>query len=246
MPARNTIVVFARLPEQGTVKTRLLGELSPRQAAELHRACLDDTLRLVDLLSGCDKVLLLAPPAGSSPAAPGRFAPEADWQVGWQRGPDLGARMENAFQDQFCRGAQKAVIVGTDSPWMGRERIRLALNWLDSSEVVVGPAEDGGYYLIGARRLVPKIFRGIPWSTPHVLDLTLRELERIGTRYRLLPRDFDLDRPQDLRRVTQRLRCGDARAENLARWLAKWKTARRSSRRQEPSRPSKRPPPARA
>ncbi len=225
MPARHTIVVFARLPESGTVKTRLLGELSPRQAAEVYRACLDDTLQLVDSLSGCDKLLLLAPPAGSG-GTPPRLAPGADWRVGWQHGPDLGARMESAFRDLFRAGAQKAVIVGADSPWIGRKRIRLALNWLDSSEVVLGPAEDGGYYLIGARRLVPQIFRGIPWSTPRVLELTLHALDREQIRYRLLPHDFDLDRAQDLRHIAQMLRLGDGRAENLARWLAKWNAPR--------------------
>ncbi len=109
---------------------------------------------------------------------------------------------------------------------------------LDSADVVLGPCADGGYYLVGARRRVPRIFRDIPWSTSQVFGVTLRALEKAGASYRLLPRDFDLDRPEDLARAAALLREDAQRAPALARFLRELNldSASRSSRRRPPAR----------
>jgi uncharacterized protein len=214
------IVVFARSPGTGEAKTRLCEELAAAEAAAVHEACLYDTLRLVDALPHSSRWLLLAPPA-SGATGPASFpAVLGDgWRRGWQRGADLGARLEAAFAELFGLGARKVVAVGTDTPWMGVHRLRLALDWLDRADFVLGPTLDGGYYLIAARRFAPEAFRAIPWGTREVLLFTRRTLERARQTYRLLPVDFDLDRPEDLRRAAELLRTDPTRAPNLARWL---------------------------
>jgi hypothetical protein len=147
--------------------------------------------------------------------------------------------MRNAIEEQLRAGAEKVIIVGSDSPWMGRERIARALRLLDKTDVVLGPSEDGGYYLIGSRQLVSKIFSEIPWGTAAVMPQTLRALRATRTTFRLLKRDFDLDRPEDLRRVKRMAARGTLRAPALTRWV------RESSRHLKPNRRNKRRRPGR-
>jgi len=223
----DTIVVFTKAPLAGMVKTRLLDRLSAAQAAEVHRACLEDTMRLIETLPQCARWLFVTP--GPSGAAAGSLPLPANAGDGWQRdvqrGAGLGARLEAAFAKLFRGGARKIVAIGTDTPWMPRTRIRLAFDWLDRFDVVLGPSLDGGYYLIGARRLVHETFRGIPWGSPNVLLATRRALERAGHTYRLLSVDFDLDRPEDLERAAELLRADPSRAPRLAAWLARRRSA---------------------
>lgn len=220
------VLVFAKPPRPGHVKTRLRSVLTARQAAELHLACVQDTARMVASAGGYRKWLLVA----------GRFAAARElarhaqlssrWCLGVQAGGDLGARLEFAFSSHFTAGVRKVVIVGTDTPWMGAERVLQALKLLDSADVVLGPTEDGGYYLVGARRLVPEMFRGIRWGTSQVFAQTLRALKAAQTRYRLLRRDFDLDRPADLECVARLLRRRRIRSPMLKRWIADWELTR--------------------
>jgi glycosyltransferase A (GT-A) superfamily protein (DUF2064 family) len=114
--------------------------------------------------------------------------------------------MENAFRKCFAMGYREVVVIGTDTPWMGAERVRKAFAELKANDVVIGPAEDGGYYLLGMRKFAPGIFRGIPWSTERVLELTLKVIVRGKLRGKLLRRDFDLDRPGDLKRARRMLK----------------------------------------
>jgi hypothetical protein len=114
--------------------------------------------------------------------------------------------MENAFRKCFAMGFREVVVIGTDTPWMGVERVRRAFAELKASEVVIGPAEDGGYYLLGMRKMVAEIFQGIPWSTERVLELTLEVIAEQKVRGKLLRRDFDLDRPEDLKRAAGMLK----------------------------------------
>lgn len=136
-----------------------------------------------------------------------------------QGGGSLGARLEWAFREVFRRGAGKAIAIGVDTPWIGRERLRVAFDWLERDDVVLGPCSDGGYYLIGMRWLAAEAFRGVGWGTGTVLAATRRALERAGASYRLLPPDFDLDRWEDLERARDRLRNRPERAPALAEWL---------------------------
>lgn len=216
-PSCATILVFARAPVVGGVKTRLATRLGPAGAADAHRACILDAIRLVASLPGCTRRLLITGDAREWGKA--GLAPGPGWQIEPQRGRELGERLEHAFAESFRRGARKVLAIGTDTPWMGVQRLRTSMAWLDADEVVVGPSFDGGYYLVAANRMVPEIFRGIPWGTSTVLNATRMALGRAAAPYRQLPWDFDLDRPTDLDRARTLLRERSHRAPNLAAFL---------------------------
>ena len=129
--------------------------------------------------------------------------------------------MEGAFRKCFAKGYREVVVIGTDTPWMGAERLRRAFAALKAFDVVIGPAEDGGYYLLGMRKMVPEIFRGIPWSTERVFALTLEKIAALKLRKKLLRRDFDLDRPEDLQRAARMLKRSPQAAPELAATIGK-------------------------
>jgi rSAM/selenodomain-associated transferase 1 len=237
--AHQAVLVFCKPPVAGRVKTRLIGALSAREAAAVHVACARDTVATVNGVRGAQKWLYVAADRATARRVGKRLRIGRDWKVVTQRGADLGERMRNALEEQLRAGADKVVIVGTDSPWMGRERIERAFRLLDKSQIVLGPSEDGGYYLIAARQVVPKIFSGIRWGTATVLARTLRALQATRTAFRLLKRDFDLDRPVDLRRVERMAARDKLHTPALAAWV------RESSRLLKPNRWNKRQPPGR-
>ncbi len=241
----NALLVFAKVPQPGQVKTRLLGVLRPEQAADLHRACLVDTVQHMKRIPGCHYWMYVAARTDSAQRLAETLALDHRWHVAAQHGRNLGERFQEAFDSLFRRGYRKVVVVGTDTPWMGSERMARAFRALDTDDVVLAPAADGGYYLAGARRPVPQMFRNIPWSTSQVLDVTLLALEKSGVSYRLLQRDFDLDRPEDLQRAADLLRGEETRAPALAEFLQKLQTdaISRSSRRPKraPQRKKRRP-----
>jgi rSAM/selenodomain-associated transferase 1 len=120
-----------------------------------------------------------------------------------QQGSDLGGRMRHAFEELFARGFDWIVLVGGDLPVLPRNILLDAFNTLAErdSEIVLGPALDGGYYLVGMNRLISVIFTGIEWSRDDVLATTLRKLNSVNTRYKLLRSWYDVDTVADLRRV---------------------------------------------
>jgi uncharacterized protein len=116
-----------------------------------------------------------------------------------QQGDDLGERM--AFgQQQALQAYRKAVIIGTDAPALKSEAIELAILALDYNEVVITPAEDGGYVLIGVNGWIPGLLVDIEWGMGQVLSQTIRNVDRLGLRYELLGESWDVDRPEDLLR----------------------------------------------
>jgi rSAM/selenodomain-associated transferase 1 len=219
------VLLFARVPVPGRVKTRLAARIGEAEAAAAHRACTLDAIGLAQSVRGCRRRLLLA--GEESRLRNAGIVLPAGWELERQRGRDLGARLERAFAEAFRRGAEKVAAIGTDTPWMGRGRIETALEWLDGDDVVLGPSADGGYYLVGARRFLPALFRGIGWGSRMVLGGTRRALERDGVSYRLLCRDFDLDRPTDLERARELVSREPARAPELAAWFRRGEGAER-------------------
>lgn len=217
--SRSAVLVFAKLPQPGRVKTRLLSALTPQQAADVYRACLEDTVVQASRVPGCQKCLQVAARLDQAQELAAKLGLDRRWRVDVQRGRDLGERLHKAFDSFFRSGYRKVVVVGPDTPWMGSRRMVQALRLLETADVVLGPSADGGYYLVGARRLVPQMFLQIPWGTSEVFGTTLRGLEKAGASYRLLSRDFDLDRPEDLERAAQLLCQNAARAPQLARWM---------------------------
>jgi len=236
-------LVFAKLPEPGRVKTRLLSLLTPKQAAEVHRACIADTIAKMTIVPGCRKWLRVA----ASPERAQEFGRALElntrWRVGIQRGRDLGTRLEEAFQSAFRSGFQRVMVVGTDTPWMESNLVLRAFQMMRTADTVIGPTADGGYYLIGARRFIPAMFRNIPWGTRHVLDQTLAAIRKAHASLRLMRRDFDLDRPADFERAFKLLREDRKRAPTLARWMKTWEldgiieSSRRRARRRGRKRP---------
>lgn len=205
MSSSRALLIFAKTPQPGKVKTRLLAAVSAEIAAALHEACIADTLHLARKVRGCD-VFVFAAGGTSYFRKVVKRQGVARVRVLPQKGADLGARMENAFRKCFAAEYRGVLVIGTDTPWMGPERVRRAFAELKKNDVVIGPAEDGGYYLLAMRKFVPGIFRKIPWSTERVLALTLKVIAREKLKGELLQRDFDLDRPEDLRRLVRMLK----------------------------------------
>lgn len=216
MSCARALLIFAKAPKPGKVKTRLLTAVSAEVAAGLHEACITDTLRLARGLRGCDVFLFVAGGAGYFRRMVKERGIRSRARVFPQRGAQLGARLENAFRKSFGMGYREVVVIGTDTPWMGAARLRAAFAALRGNHAVIGPAEDGGYYLLGMKKFVPGIFRGIPWSTERVLELTLDVAKGLKVRTKLLRMDFDLDRPEDLRRAARMLKREPQRASGLA------------------------------
>jgi len=124
--------------------------------------------------------------------------PQAELPCIVQRGRTLGAKIVHAFEQAFRAGARKTVVVGSDTPHLGPVAIRQAFRLLDTRDVVLGPATDGGYFLVGLSRPVPDLFAGISWSTAHVLRQTLDRVKDCGLSYALLGQCRDIDTFADL------------------------------------------------
>jgi hypothetical protein len=133
------------------------------------------------------------------------FSPSIPIKRQW--GNELGDRMHNAFHETLGR-YEKVLIVGTDSPLFPPQILEQAFAALDSHDVVLGPAEDGGYYLIGLKKIIPQIFSNIPWGTSDVLQRTLLAMQ--DRKVMMLPSAFDIDEPKDLERFKSELAKSDA------------------------------------
>jgi len=198
---RAALVVFAKAPVPGQVKTRLCPPLTPDEAATLHGSFVLDTLErtrtaAVKLKLPLDRYLACAP---SSTLVFFQIMEERQSvKLLDQVGDDLGARMRQAFDTLFARGYQRVLIVGTDVPSLPLDHYRQALALLGSHDLVLGPAFDGGYYLIGLKRAAPELFSGIPWSTNQVLALTEKTAATLGLQTALLPAWRDVDTIDDV------------------------------------------------
>ncbi|HSN31383.1 MAG TPA: TIGR04282 family arsenosugar biosynthesis glycosyltransferase [Ideonella sp.] len=185
--------MFARAPIAGAAKTRLAGRLGPERAARLHERLARAALRTA-AAAGCGRVELHASPGHALFDALGVT-------VRLQRGGDLGERMHRALRNALRRH-RIAILIGADCPALRPQDLRRAARWLrGGTDVVLAPAEDGGYALIGARRLSPALFRGVAWGSAQVLERTLRNAATAGLRLRLLRSVWDVDRPEDLERL---------------------------------------------
>lgn len=189
MTARRVLVVLAKWPEPGRAKTRLTEAIGSADAMALAHAFLADTLALAER-SGADELLVAYAPRGAR-AEFRRIAPHV--RLVAQPNGVFGSRLRAALMAGHARGA-RVVLIGADSPTLPANRLRTAFRRLDAADVVLGPATDGGYYLIGARRTLPSsIFARMPWSTSTVAAETLRRLASAQLRVAVLPRWYDVD-----------------------------------------------------
>lgn len=185
--ADSLIIVFARAPLAGQVKTRLIPRLGAEGAARLQRRLIRAAVRTARAVAPVELHVTRAHSWLRGLGVPLRL----------QRGRDLGERMYHAL----CR-RPRAVLIGSDAPALRPADLCRALRWLrGGTDVVLAPAEDGGYALIAARRIDARVFEGVRWGTDDVLARTLDNLRRCGARYRLLRTVWDVDRPEDLDRL---------------------------------------------
>lgn len=191
---KRALAIFAKTPQPGLVKTRLTPPLSPEEGAELYRCMLLDTVRRVSSL-GIDTVIFYD---GDE-----RFFHEAlpGTPIYPQQGEDLGTRLEQAFSLLQSLGYQGRTVIGTDAPDLPLSFISESFNLMDGgNDVVYGPAEDGGYYLVAVKGAYGTIFRDIPWSGPEVLETSLERARESQLAVALLPHWYDVDGYHDLSR----------------------------------------------
>ena len=200
------LVIFAKAPIPGEVKTRLCPPLTPDEAATLHGSFVLDMLErsttaVAKLKLPLDRYLACAP---SSALVFFKIMEERQHvKLIDQIGDDLGARMSHTFETLFARGYSQVLIVGTDVPTLPLDHYKQALPLLATNDLVLGPALDGGYYLIGLKRMVPDLFAGIPWSTEGVLETTQGKATTLGLKTALLPPWRDVDTIADLRALIE-------------------------------------------
>jgi rSAM/selenodomain-associated transferase 1 len=215
--ATSCAILFTKPAVPGRVKTRLIPHLSPQRAAELHAAFQEDAIQRLspgsyDLHIAWDLAAAEAIP--SIPGCPG-FR---------QEGEDLGARLFHALSVRRERYRQLAVV-GSDLPGLGQEHIMAAFQGLgQGAEVVLGPAADGGYFLLAlrSRALERRLFDGIAWSTESVLESTLQRCEELSLATMLLPVGHDVDTPADLEHLIERFGAGEVESPRTAAVLRAW------------------------
>jgi len=198
------VMVFARAPTPGEAKTRLIPALGEAGAAALHRRLVMHCLRAARDSRLGPVELWCAPDAGDP------FFRGCERHCGVSLHPqgegDLGARMQRAFESALAL-SPRAILVGSDIPALSPRYLRDADQALGrGDDAAIGPAEDGGYVLIGLSRCDPELFRDIPWGGPEVLAETRRRLAALSWRSSELPVLWDVDRPEDLERLPEGLR----------------------------------------
>ena len=200
MTGRVALAVMTKVPLPGEVKTRLCPPLTPADAATLARCFLLDRLEQLREVTDCEALVAFAP---RERAGEMRELVPAGIRLVPQVGTDLGMRMDRLLTDLLAEGYAGAIAVGTDSPTLPTAYLQRACAAIrdETVDLVVGPAEDGGYYLIGLRAPAPGLFADIQWSTDTVMAETLARAGRLGLRYALLPMWFDVDRGEDLARL---------------------------------------------
>ena len=186
------VLMFTRAPRLGEVKSRLARQVGEKRALEVHREL---GLRLVTALSGEFQLTVVFTPTDAlaemrSWLGDLRFVPQVQG--------DLGRRMAVAARDAFGRGAQRVIVIGSDAPQVDARIIRRADRALRSAPVVLGPALDGGYYLVGLRQVMPLMFENIDWGTSRVLRQTMERLGAQGVSPELLEPLRDIDTEEDL------------------------------------------------
>lgn len=201
------VVIMAKEPVPGRTKTRLHPLLGSEAAADLYRCFLMDTIELAVAAPGADVILAIDPPTSTdffTDLAPGI-------PVVPQRGAHLGDRLDSVIDSCLRSGYEHVVAVGSDSPSLPTSFIATAFDELDRTDVdvVLGPTEDGGYYLIGVDRRPGALVTDVTMSTPEVLSETVAVADRLGLTIQLVERWYDIDEPADLRRLKDELARSD-------------------------------------
>ena len=207
--ASAALVLFARIPRRGRVKTRLARRIGDEAALLLHRALVDDALRFTAAAarSSGSRAVVAWDGEGAASRTMSRAGRRARLEATHQGRGDLGARLRRVARRLLARGVRLLVLIGSDSPVAPRSAVPRAFRLLRlGADVVLGPAEDGGYWLLGVRADRPEIFRGMAWGTRSVLRRTLARAREHRARVRFVRGSWDIDRPEDLERLRRALR----------------------------------------
>ncbi len=191
------LILFTRYPEPGKTKTRLIPTLGAKKAADLQYQMTELILRKIKGLEETNRIAVeIRHEGGAELLMAELFGKNRHYQA--QGNGDLGIRMMTAFAESFREGMSRVVIIGTDCPDLEMSSIKRAFAELLKHDVVFGPAEDGGYYLVGLKRLVPELFINIPWGTDQVLKASKKIAEELGLSATMLETLPDVDRPEDV------------------------------------------------
>lgn len=197
------------------LKTRLLAALSQKEVVSLYEAFVQDLVEKMTRFPCEVKVLCYLGAAPSRPLFP---SGKKRFTLLPQQGSELGERMKHYFDWSFSQGAEKSVLIGSDSPTLPTSYLEEAFLLLDRYEVVIGPATDGGYYLIGMTKPHPEIFKNIPWGSDAVLEKTIFQNRHLEGKLALLGSWYDVDTVEDLRLLKQHLQqMRQSEKENLPR-----------------------------
>jgi rSAM/selenodomain-associated transferase 1 len=198
MDTKRALLVVAKRPAAGQTKTRLCPPLSAADAAALYECFLRDTLDIMRQVPGVSRGIVYLPEGAEDYFR--TLAP--DMELTTQRGADLGERLDHLLTAALAHGAQQAVVMDSDSPTLPPAYVAAAFAQLDGpNDVVLGPCDDGGYYLIGLKRPQPRLLREVRMSTPDVMRDTLARAAELGLRAALLPGWYDVDTAAELERL---------------------------------------------
>ncbi|MBN2732440.1 MAG: TIGR04282 family arsenosugar biosynthesis glycosyltransferase [Balneolaceae bacterium] len=191
----NALLIFIKNPQKGHVKTRLAATVGDERALEIYKKLLVYTRQTVKPLQA-DKQVWYS-----------QFIPRQDeWDDVMfakkkQQGETLGTRMQRAFKQVFNKGYQRVVIIGSDCGQLKGKHLEHAYEALETNDVVIGPAEDGGYYLLGMRKFFPVLFKDKPWSTDDVFGQTVNDCKTYGLSYHVLEMLNDVDTKEDWNQI---------------------------------------------
>jgi rSAM/selenodomain-associated transferase 1 len=208
---KRAIIIMAKVPQAGKVKTRLQPFLTPEQSAEFANCLLQDTINKVNQTK--NKPIIAYSPSERRDF----FDGFNNLVLTAQNGSDLGERIFNAFQFAFSQNLDSVVMIGTDSPTFPPEFINKAFDFLINSDAVLGKTEDGGFYLIGLKKLDRRIFEPVEWSSPTTFQQTKNNLEKLDFSLSELPVWYDVDEPKDLKRLRE-----DEHLQQIAPKTAEW------------------------
>jgi rSAM/selenodomain-associated transferase 1 len=214
-----TLVIMAKAPKPGTVKTRLAQCLPPPAVTALYRCLLDDTMTLAQSVGNVE-VAIMCPASDVDDLA--RLAGNSARVVA-QTGEGLAAGLTSVFAHFAATGQQRIIAFNSDSPHLPASVLQRAFEALATSDVVIGPTHDGGYYLVGAKATHPGLFKGDGMGTSSALETLLKRVRAQGLSVRLADPFYDIDVASDLIRLNEELRLSPPRAPRTAAWLVQWR-----------------------
>lgn len=190
------IIIFAREPIPGQVKTRLIPALGKEGAANLYKRLLDYAVQNVSSANLAPANLCITPESCKQYFT--QINSSSSFEFSEQVGEDLGSRMHNALASGLKKYS-KIILIGTDCPFLSKDDLQQAIEALDSNDMVFSPARDGGYVLVGASKLTPDLFENIDWGTERVMEQSRKNLHRYGFSWHELSIQFDIDDENDFK-----------------------------------------------